>query len=1557
MLCGPVASLRPATTSRGIASPQLDLRPTDHGEVASSRSHPELPLLWFGPLLDPTGFDEEGHSILASLEQLGYAPCARNLRHDGGRTGAIDSVARGAVERALARPLPRERHLLVQHALLQGRVHENGPTAARLMFETDQLPPDWMRRLHTIDELWLTSQHALDVFGNAGIAAERMHLLPMTLDFDLYDPLVAREPFPLPDEAHGFTFLTTFEFQERKGWDILLDAWVRAFDATDDVSLVLKTFSLHGDTRREVHERLDSTLADARRRLGKTNAPVVLESSVLPASELPRLYAACDAFVLASRGEGWGRPYMEAMAMGLPTIGSRWSGNLAFMDDDNSFLVDGLLRPVERWDARPERDWRGHRWFSADPDELAATLRRVAAGGAEVERRAATARTSMRERFSAELVARRVVELTELALDRHAADSGTPIGAVWRGEFGLHHSFAISNLGTSRALERCLAASGARLERAAVDATVTVHGNAPVGVAQQWPPAWNPPANGPYVLFQPWELSRVPADWVARIDKQVDEVWVPSEHTRRAYVDSGVPADRVHVVGAGVDAARFTPDGPVYPLPGRAGGGGRAKTVFLWVGGLIPRKGLDLLLRAFGTAFTAADDACLVVKAHQTGSLYRDASTQRILETFSERPGAPELVVLLDDIGADELPGLYRAADCVVQPYRAEGFCLPALEAIACGVPVIATAGGPTDEFLTDGCAWRIPAREVEAPAGWLPSSLATDPQYGPPTMLEPDLDRLVAALREATDPVARTAKAAQARPCAERFGWERTGELAAARVAALNGVEPRRNAAEGRKPSSDAMSRSAIDDLVSAAQFDVAVGLTTGAGSAGSAGSAGVPVAPARPGASGRKGGKPKPRPAQSPAASVPSIAHGGALARAIERLAGSGDGHTRYGIVRESLMRLVAAAPGFPGVRGAGLALDTTLALLSQLEPNPSEPLLLSELGISLFGLGELDAAETVFKAIERLDPEYEGVQENLAAVRSRRASRTSGTPLATDPAQRSLATELGRRACALAAKAGPSPSSRISLCMIVRDEEELLARSLEAAAPWVDEIIIVDTGSVDGTVQVALAYGAHVARFPWTGSFSEARNVSLETATGDWILWLDADEILADGAGPKLRELAGHTWREGFYVAIENETGDEAGAAVVHEALRFWRNRPTIRFTGRIHEQHTQEMPLELAERFARSGLTVRHLGYRPEIVAAKGKSERNRAILAQERPGPFTWFSLGSEHLADDEYAEAFELYDRAWHEIDREVAAGAAEPYYRPVLALRRARTGRLSAGARLGLELAADGLEAYPLHTDLVLESAVCALELGDLAEAARLAELALKLGDAPARYAAQVGCGTFLALEFLATVRAAQGRLDEATTLLERCRRAYPESTPTVERRLAALAGAESTREQLLEALAARDANALAEAITDAVELTPSQRGAYRAVQHVLAGEPGQVPLTEAQALSTLLDELLAEQRFAAFETVLRAWDAVALDTGDRDEILARIYLGRGFVDSAAELWSRAWEDRQDSRAVVGFARIHARQGDAEAARELAGEALELDPTLLEAQELLASL
>jgi glycosyltransferase involved in cell wall biosynthesis len=180
-------------------------------------------------------------------------------------------------------------------------------------------------------------------------------------------------------------------------------------------------------------------------------------------------------------------------------------------------------------------------------------------------------------------------------------------------------------------------------------------------------------------------------------------------------------------------------------------------------------------------------------------------------------------------------------------------------------------------------------------------------------------------------------------------------------------------------------------------------------------------------------------------------------------------------------------------------------------------------------------------------------------------------------------------------------------------------------------VDEMIVVDTGSSDRTAEIARSFGATVVDFPWNGSFADARNISLDNATCDWVMYLDADEHMQPEDAPKLRELLRKTWREAFYLVETNYTGgDESGAAVTHHALRLWRRRPQYRFEGRIHEQKTHTMPTYLPERFETSSVRMRHYGYLRSRITAKDKSKRNIELLeleARESPSPFNHYKFG------------------------------------------------------------------------------------------------------------------------------------------------------------------------------------------------------------------------------------------------------------------------------------------------------------------------------------------
>ena len=313
-----------------------------------------------------------------------------------------------------------------------------------------------------------------------------------------------------------------------------------------------------------------------------------------------------------------------------------------------------------------------------------------------------------------------------------------------------------------------------------------------------------------------------------------------------------------------------------------------------------------------------------------------------------------------------------------------------------------------------------------------------------------------------------------------------------------------------------------------------------------------------------------------------------------------------------------------------------------------DPREPILLNYAGVALYELWSLDAAHALFKAAHGLDPALPHLKRNLDELaKRRREASQSGSSLKPLHAQ---VPALAAKARAIAKRARPATNLTLSLCMIVKDEEEMLPRCLAAVAPAVDEIVIVDTGSTDRTIEIAREYSATVIEREWTGSFSDARNASFEAATGDWIIYLDADEVLVPEDTARLRNLTGRTWREAFYLVETSYTGELGdGAAITNNALRVFRNRPHYRFEGRLHEQIAHNLPLYAADRLEQSSVRVEHYGYLGAVRDAKEKSRRNLDLLkAQQAESPtdaFLHFNLGTEYSVLGDYSSALTEFEQ------------------------------------------------------------------------------------------------------------------------------------------------------------------------------------------------------------------------------------------------------------------------------------------------------------------------
>ena len=278
----------------------------------------------------------------------------------------------------------------------------------------------------------------------------------------------------------------------------------------------------------------------------------------------------------------------------------------------------------------------------------------------------------------------------------------------------------------------------------------------------------------------PWEYGTLPRAWVEGLQANAaDEVWTPTEYCRAMFLAAGIAPERVAVVPNGIDPERFSPDRAVepYPLPTR-------KTfTFLYVGGALPRKGVDVLLAAYRRAFTRDDDVALVLKLFGTRSFYQLEDGGAALRAFAADPAAPELVVIDDELTDEDVVRLYRSCGALAFPYRGEGFGLPMLEALACGLPVIATAGGAADAFLDDEVAYRVPAVRVP-----LRGAMRGEPLAGEGWWLEPDAEALAATMRHvAAHPDEARAKARLGAERARRdWTWERAAAVAAERLRRL---------------------------------------------------------------------------------------------------------------------------------------------------------------------------------------------------------------------------------------------------------------------------------------------------------------------------------------------------------------------------------------------------------------------------------------------------------------------------------------------------------------------------------------------------------------------------------------------------------------------------------------------------------------------------------------------------------------------------------------------------------------------------------------------------
>jgi len=319
--------------------------------------------------------------------------------------------------------------------------------------------------------------------------------------------------------------------------------------------------------------------------------------------------------------------------------------------------------------------------------------------------------------------------------------------------------------------------------KALAEATSRYPKNLDLTIRHHWPPDFRRPTGGKLAVIVPWEFGAVPRVWVRNIERNVDELWVPSDFVRRVFVRAGVDENRVHVIPNGFDAKIFMPDGP----PARPTGCRRF--VFLFVGGTIGRKGIDLLLQAYAQAFEAGDDVTLAISTGANPA-YAHNSLDGLIAKFMGDVRLPHVAFLSKQFEDAELAALYRGCDAFVLPYRGEGFGMPIAEAMACGKPVIVTAAGPASEFCPSDCGYFIPA--IESPVPDAPPPFGKF--VGEWNWFEPDVAALARTMRHVFEHSEEAAARGRngAKAIRRRHTWESVTSIYRKRIAQLTARETR---------------------------------------------------------------------------------------------------------------------------------------------------------------------------------------------------------------------------------------------------------------------------------------------------------------------------------------------------------------------------------------------------------------------------------------------------------------------------------------------------------------------------------------------------------------------------------------------------------------------------------------------------------------------------------------------------------------------------------------------------------------------------------------------
>lgn len=248
-------------------------------------------------------------------------------------------------------------------------------------WETTKIPNNWFPTINEFDAVFVPSKQNLKALKDSGVTIPTF-LVPHGADTDFFNP--ENSKMPLPNCDGRFIFVSVFDFQHRKNPEGLLKAYWEEFGPKEKVLLVIKTY---WSGQKSMEGQILEIISKYKQKLGygfKNTAPLVLITKTLKNTELKGLYTLGNAFVLPTRGEGVGLPFIEALSSGIPVIATKWGGQMDFLNEGNAFFVDYKLQStVKSMKKAIARDFRflfgekNQMWAEPDISSLRNQMRKA----------------------------------------------------------------------------------------------------------------------------------------------------------------------------------------------------------------------------------------------------------------------------------------------------------------------------------------------------------------------------------------------------------------------------------------------------------------------------------------------------------------------------------------------------------------------------------------------------------------------------------------------------------------------------------------------------------------------------------------------------------------------------------------------------------------------------------------------------------------------------------------------------------------------------------------------------------------------------------------------------------------------------------------------------------------------------------------------------------------------------------------------------------------------------------------------------------------------------